>query len=221
MKGTRWLWVSIGMVLALVVASLIGFATGALKPSLGLDLEGGVSVILQAPADTPDAVMQQALENIRGRVDAFGVGEPQIFVSGQNIEVQLPGLAKGSVEERAKAQSCLIGEDDTTFGCLATEDEAQGALDDVEVTPQPQFCLSSDDLEVGNVCFASAKEARTAVSGLTVADDTGRHGADRCHGRDRGDHGTVVRERWGDGCALRVLRHRGRSQRGEGLDRGR
>ena len=41
MKGTRWLWASIGMVLVLVVASLIGFATGALKPSLGLDLEGG------------------------------------------------------------------------------------------------------------------------------------------------------------------------------------
>ena len=102
MKGTRWLWASIGMVLFLVVASLIGFATGALKPSLGLDLEGGVSVILQAPADTPDPVMQQALENIRNRVDAFGVGEPQIFVSGQNIEVQLPGLAKGTVEQRAK-----------------------------------------------------------------------------------------------------------------------
>jgi len=58
MKGTRWLWASIGMVLVLVVASLIGFATGALKPSLGLDLEGGVSVILQAPADTPDPGMQ-------------------------------------------------------------------------------------------------------------------------------------------------------------------
>ena len=149
MKGTRWLWASIGMVLVLVVASLIGFATGALKPSLGLDLEGGVSVILQAPADTPDPVMQQALENIRNRVDAFGVGEPQIFVSGQNIEVQLPGLAKGSVEQRAKDQSCLIGADDVNYGCRAQESSAQTALDGITVSDRSLSCLASDESDAG------------------------------------------------------------------------
>ena len=46
MKRTRGLWLSIILVALLVVGSLIGFATGALKPTLGLDLEGGVSVIL-------------------------------------------------------------------------------------------------------------------------------------------------------------------------------
>mgnify|MGYP006202682359 CR=1 FL=1 len=40
MKGTRGLWTSIGFVLALTLASLIGFASGALRPILGLDLEG-------------------------------------------------------------------------------------------------------------------------------------------------------------------------------------
>ena len=114
MKGTRWLWVSIGMVLALVVASLIGFATGVLKPQLGLDLEGGVSVILQAPPGTPDPVMQQALENIRNRVDAFGVGEPQIFVSGTNIEVQrsgpLPALSRVSGRDWADRRVVAAGD---------------------------------------------------------------------------------------------------------------
>jgi preprotein translocase subunit SecD len=169
MKGTRWLWVSIAMVLTLVVGSLIGFATGALTLQMGLDLEGGVSVILQAPADTPDSVMQQALENIRNRVDAFGVGEPQIFVSGQNIEVQLPGLAKGSVQERAKIQSCLIGAADENFGCVAEQADAETTLDELEVTKQPQFCLVSSALEVENLCFASNKDANAAISGLTVA----------------------------------------------------
>ena len=31
------------------VASLVGFVAGALEPTLGLDLEGGVSVILRRP----------------------------------------------------------------------------------------------------------------------------------------------------------------------------
>jgi preprotein translocase subunit SecD len=181
MKGTRWLWVSIGMVLALVVASLIGFATGVLQPQLGLDLEGGVSVILQAPPGTPDPVMQQALENIRNRVDAFGVGEPQIFVSGTNIEVQLPGLAKGSIQQRAKTQSCLIGADDTSYGCAADASAAKSLLDDVAVTTQSQICLKSDSLKVDNVCFGSSKDAKTAISGLTVAQapagETGATGA--------------------------------------------
>ena len=169
MKGTRWLWVSIGMVVFLVVASLIGFATGALKPQLGLDLEGGVSVILQAPAGTPDPVMQQALENIRNRVDAFGVGEPQIFVSGTTIEVQLPGLAKGSIQQRAKTQACLIGGGGENFGCVADTTAAQSRLDDMTVSKQAQFCLASDTLKVDTVCFGSNKDAKTAVSGLTVS----------------------------------------------------
>jgi preprotein translocase subunit SecD len=172
MKGTRWLWASIGMVLFLVVASLIGFATGALKPSLGLDLEGGVSVILQAPAGTPDPVMQQALENIRNRVDAFGVGEPQIFVSGQNIEVQLPGLAKGSVEQRTKDQWCLIGADDVNYGCRAKESSAQTALDGITVADQSLTCLASDELTLENVCFASGKDARSAIGALSVQQGT-------------------------------------------------
>ena len=85
-------------------------------------------MILQAPADTPDAVMHQALENIRNRVDAFGVGEPQIFVSGQNIEVQLPGLAKGSIEQRAKSQSCLIGADGVQFWLRPDRAAAQSTV---------------------------------------------------------------------------------------------
>ena len=110
MKRTRGLWVSIILVSVLVVASLVGFVTGSLQPKLGLDLQGGVSVILQAPQGTPKDVMDQALENIRNRVDAFGVGEPQIAVSGTTIDVQIPGGANGTVEERQKLQYCLVGE---------------------------------------------------------------------------------------------------------------
>jgi preprotein translocase subunit SecD len=98
----RGLWISILFVLGLVAASVVGFVVGT-RPVLGLDLEGGVSVILSAPSGTPRAVMDRAAENIRRRVDAFGTAEPTIFVTGTNIEVQIPGLARGSIEERRSA----------------------------------------------------------------------------------------------------------------------
>ncbi len=172
MRGTKWLWTSIAFVGVLVLASLVGFATGALKPLLGLDLEGGVSVILQAPAGTPDTVMQQALENIRNRVDAFGVGEPQIFVSGQNIEVQLPGLAKGSIQERAKTQYCLVDPQDVNYGCVGEEAGANSALAGISVIENTSVCLASDALTVENVCFGSEKEAKKAIDALKVNRNT-------------------------------------------------
>ena len=55
--------------------------------------------------------MEQALENIRNRVDAFGVGEPDIALSGNTIEVQIPGSADATVRRRTADLFCLEGED--------------------------------------------------------------------------------------------------------------
>ena len=169
MKRTRGLWASLIVVGLLVGVSLIGFATGALKPKLGLDLQGGVSVILQAPADTGQDVMDQALENIRNRVDAFGVGEPQIAVSGTTIDVQIPGGANGTVEQRAKTQYCLVTKDATSYGCAPDQKTADAALAELSVVSVPsQVCLNDPDgTQLG--CFASQSEADIAKATITVA----------------------------------------------------
>ena len=174
MKKTRGLWASIVFVCVLVVASLVGFASGALEPTLGLDLEGGVSVILSAPDGTGQDVMEQALSNIRSRVDAFGVGEPDIVLSGDTIEVQIPGLTKGSIEERRKTQYCLVDADDTNYGCADTQAEAQEALDGLEVAPQTaEACIvdpASDDDQLD--CFGTEEEATAAKAAIVVAPKT-------------------------------------------------
>jgi len=110
-KRSRGLWISVLFVAVLVIASSLSFAFGAFKPVLGLDLEGGLAVILSAPPDTPQGVMNQALENIRNRVDSFGVGEPDIFLSGNTIEIQIPGLSSSTVEQRDANTYCI---EDTT-----------------------------------------------------------------------------------------------------------
>ncbi len=74
------------------------------KPLLGLDLQGGVSVVLQPTQDVSEETLDQTVEIIRSRVDGLGVAEPEISRQGQNIVVDLPG-----VEEQQRALA-LVGQ---------------------------------------------------------------------------------------------------------------
>ena len=169
MKRSRGLWVSLLFVGALVVASLASYI-GGVRPVLGLDLEGGVSVTLQAPDGTPPEVMNQALENIRRRIDAFGTAEPQLFVSGTNIEVQIPGLARGSVKERPTDQFCIVGEGQQTFGCFDTQTAADTEFKAAAVKPFVQtVCLTGDIWGSTPPCFGTQADADAAIKAITVA----------------------------------------------------
>ena len=61
-------------------------------PVLGLDLQGGVSVILQPTdtASTDDLVVVRDL--IRDELEGLGIAEPDVRVEGTNIVVDLPGV---------------------------------------------------------------------------------------------------------------------------------
>jgi preprotein translocase subunit SecD len=88
------------LAIAIVVVPLIAvFATNT-KPQLGLDLQGGISVVL-APkqgAKVDSGTLGQAVNIIRNRVDSLGVAEPEISRQGNNIIIDLPG-----VKDRDKA----------------------------------------------------------------------------------------------------------------------
>ncbi|MFA6321150.1 MAG: protein translocase subunit SecD [Candidatus Omnitrophota bacterium] len=68
------------------------------KINLGLDLQGGMHVVLKVdtsklPVDARKDAVERAMEIIRNRVDQFGVGEMSIQRQGKdNIIVQLPGV---------------------------------------------------------------------------------------------------------------------------------
>lgn len=66
-------------------------ATGN-SPQLGLDLQGGASVVLQPRQKVASGVLDQAIQIIRNRVDALGVAEPDIARQGDSIIVSLPGV---------------------------------------------------------------------------------------------------------------------------------
>ncbi len=69
------------------------FAEG-ISPKLGLDLQGGTSVILTAPEGTDPDILELAVDIMRRRIeDVGGVQEPEIQISGGNtVLVQLPGV---------------------------------------------------------------------------------------------------------------------------------
>ena len=160
---------SIAFIVALVGGSIAAFSTGT-RPVLGLDLEGGVSVILSAPEGTPTDVMDQALENIRNRIDAFGTGEPLLFVTGTTIEVQIPGLARGTIEEERRPRSCLLDPDDVSFGCFEERAEAEAQLEAARVEPLvASACLTGDVFTEDDApCFGSDQEAEDAIEAMSV-----------------------------------------------------
>lgn len=79
-----------------------GYLLSGARPSLGLDLRGGISAIytptlppgVEMPDDIED-ILDETIEVIRARVDSLGVAEPDIARSGTAsspyIVVQLPG----------------------------------------------------------------------------------------------------------------------------------
>jgi SecD/SecF fusion protein len=67
------------------------------KPKLGLDLQGGLEIVLRAvpPKDheITDEDMARSVEIMRARVDKLGVSEPEIRKQGSDqISIQLPGI---------------------------------------------------------------------------------------------------------------------------------
>jgi preprotein translocase subunit SecD len=181
-KKQRSFWVSLVLVGLLALGAVTLFLTGT-RPILGLDLEGGVSVILSAPEGTPETVMNQALENIRNRIDAFGTAEPLLFVTGNTIEVQIPGLARGTLEERAKKQFCIADDQGTTYSCSTTKDAADAELAAATVQPVVSSVCLTDDSSNEQAptlfgepapCAGTEKDATAALDAITVKKQQGQ-----------------------------------------------
>ena len=106
-KGQQWKLLGI-IALAIACAWLIwppftikdkdGAVVQKGKINLGLDLQGGMHVVLRVdtakvPPETRKDAVDRAIEIIRNRIDQFGVGEMAINRQGKdNIVVQLPGV---------------------------------------------------------------------------------------------------------------------------------
>ena len=84
----------VSLLLAVIIGfgSLVGVIVAGWVPVLGVQLQGGVEVLLRPTAPAEDEQLDRAIEIIRSRVDALGVAEPDITRQGAQVVIQLPGV---------------------------------------------------------------------------------------------------------------------------------
>ena len=148
--------------LFLPILSIALFAytyTNQIQPKLGLDLQGGISVILTAEEGTDKELIEQAVEIMRTRIAAFGdVQEPEISISGENsVLVQLPGITDQEKALEAVGTTGLL-----TFRPVLDSSLNLGYSPALAVIPNP------DDPDNPTV---NAPEGVDEVTGITIDDD--------------------------------------------------
>jgi preprotein translocase subunit SecD len=101
------------LILLATLVMYVGLAlNGVWAPKLGLDLRGGTRITLSASTATGEAVtpekMEEAAAIIDSRVNATGVAESEVAVSGENqIIVEIPGDARDDLVDTVKRQAQL------------------------------------------------------------------------------------------------------------------
>ena len=148
--------------LFLPVLSIVLFAytfSNQIQPKLGLDLQGGISVILTADEGTEKELIEQAVEIMRTRIAAFGdVQEPEISISGENsVLVQLPGIT-----DQEKALEAV-----GTTGLLTFRPVLNSSLN-IGYSPALEILENPDDPDNPII---NAPEGVDELTGLTISDD--------------------------------------------------
>ena len=144
---------------------------------LGLDLQGGVHIVLQVSdprgGRVTGDIQDQVLEKIRIRVDKYGIAEPEIVKSGADqIVVDLPGFtdidtAKTLIGSTAQLQ----------FHLLRSPEECQSLLQAIDSVLAIKLSEPGDESELAEAEAVpesdSAEEAITSLFG-EEAIDTGQ-----------------------------------------------
>src|SRR4051812_11681985 len=89
------------LVLLYTIVALAGDGNKLLTPKLGLDLQGGASVVLQPKTTPKSGQLDTAVQILTRRVNGAGVAEAEVVTQGTNIVVSVPGGNRESVKQIA------------------------------------------------------------------------------------------------------------------------
>ena len=184
------------LLLSLVTIMVVSFgsffvvlATGT-HPTLGLDLQGGVSVTQEPKvgSEFSDASLDLAVEKIRERVDALGVAESEIFRQGDAIVVNLPGVENqneaialvqvtGQVYLRPVMSQCqtldLTPTSTTVAGATTVPGTTvPGTTPATTAAPGPGRSISSTNTSTTVAATATTVSATETTVGITPASAT-------------------------------------------------
>jgi SecD/SecF fusion protein len=125
------------LILGLIVFAVVRAYPPAEKINLGLDLQGGMYLILKADVqELPEAARKDATDRVReiimNRIDEFGVTEPSIAKQGNDrLIVQLPGItnrerAINLIKKTALLEFKLVEHDDEIINNVLEGDKIAG-----------------------------------------------------------------------------------------------
>ncbi len=150
MKQQHWTGL---MLLALLLASLVAiwkpWAPNEPKIKLGLDLQGGLRIVLSTVNSSADpAVAKDELNKARtvleNRVNAIGVAEPLVTVQGNNrVVVELPGLTQDQQDKAIR----LIGQTALLEFKLVKDGASGTTVSDINDELRRNPSLKRSDLE--------------------------------------------------------------------------
>lgn len=139
---------------------------GSKKLNLGLDLKGGMQILLEVDtselaASEIDGAVKNNIEIIRNRIDQFGVAEPSIQKLGEKrIMVQLPGVKDHLAAENLVQKTAML-----EFKLVAPPEESERviAMIDQNINMNLQYFPALAELD---------KQDKALADSIKVASDT-------------------------------------------------
>jgi preprotein translocase subunit SecD len=186
---------SLAVVLAVAFIGLIATLLAGLRPGLGLDLQGGASVLMKPVGEVREGALEKARSIIEQRVNGQGIGEAEVRLEGDRILVEVPGvknpeavlnLVGQTAELRFRPVIQALGTDfdpfattvpaTTTVGASTTAAGASTATPSTTVagasTTKPATPTTIADLGGPGFAVSAQESADTTIADTTIADTT-------------------------------------------------
>ncbi len=100
-------WCLVLIVAIAVIGVGVTIITGT-TPLLGLDLQGGVSVVEKPQGHVTAADLQESQQIINNRVNGLGVSNSNVTVQGNNIVIELPGAKNDTAVLKVVGQTAQL-----------------------------------------------------------------------------------------------------------------
>jgi preprotein translocase subunit SecD len=147
--------VTVVFILGAFLATLVGSS----RPVLGLDLQGGTSIVLAPVKGSDLSTLDTAVTIIRNRVDGLGIAEPDVSRQGNNIVVDLPGV------KNASEADALVGKTaELRFRVVQTASTGQAEVIPYSSVPVPTTVKGATTTTAKGATTTTAKGATTTTA---------------------------------------------------------
>jgi preprotein translocase subunit SecD len=160
-RRMRWY---LGLSLIITLAAVGGTLVAGNEPVLGLDLQGGVSIVYEAVGKVKPGALDVARDIIDERVNSLGVAEPEISRQERTITVDLPG-----VKNRAEAARIVGQTGELRFRSVMADLAPEGSTSTTSKTPSTVAGASTTAATTTSTTIA---ETDDAVQALIASCDT-------------------------------------------------